>query len=249
MLTSTGSYIPQVSGLGRTLGFDASKGSDARYKFHDKRRKLEIVGIKLDTIKATGVAVGTFCSSQDYLMAFLHWRAIMLDEIHIKERDSHHPQQHAFCRTLCLGQVPENHVLNNDWRDLCFHVFSSLIKQKFPQLVLDSRLNDSVISTGLIEPDARRKFLQDHFGNRMMGRSFCITEHGLMGMGSGYMTTDDLIVVPFGCSTPVILRPEGRRNEYRYIGDIYVDGYMHGEAVEELEEGQAGRKVAKYMLC
>lgn len=70
-----------------------------------------------------------------------------------------------------------------------------------------------------------------------------------MGMGSGYMTTDDLIVVPFGCSTPVILRPEGRRNEYRYIGDIYVDGYMHGEAVGELEEGKRGRGVSKYMLC
>lgn len=70
-----------------------------------------------------------------------------------------------------------------------------------------------------------------------------------MGMGSGYMTAGDLVVVPFGCSTPVMLRPEGRRDEYRYIGDVYVDGYMFGEAVGEWEKGERGRSVVEYMLC
>ncbi|OAK98292.1 HET-domain-containing protein, partial [Phaeosphaeriaceae sp. SRC1lsM3a] len=242
------SYIPQVSGLSRNLGFDASKGTRARYKFHDKRRKLEIVGIKLDVIKFTGVAVGTFCSSQDYLTAFLHWRAIMLHGLNDEAKKLSHPLHKIFCRTLCLGQVPEDHVLRGDWHEVCYHVFAYLTKTKFPQLALDSDLLNCASATGLIEPDARRKFLQVHFGNRMMGRSFCITEHGLMGMGSGYMTTEDLVVVPFGCCTPIILRPEGRRNEYRYIGDIYVDGYMHGEAIEEWEAGR-GSNEAKYILC
>lgn len=246
--THAGSYIPQVSGLSRNLGFDASKGTRARYKFHDKRRKLEIVGIKLDVIKFTGVAVGTFCSSQDYLTAFLHWRAIMLHGLNDEAKKLSHPLHKIFCRTLCLGQVPEDHVLRGDWHEVCYHVFAYLTKTKFPQLALDSDLLNCASATGLIEPDARRKFLQVHFGNRMMGRSFCITEHGLMGMGSGYMTTEDLVVVPFGCCTPIILRPEGRRNEYRYIGDIYVDGYMHGEAIEEWEAGR-GSNEAKYILC
>ena len=76
-----------------------------------------------------------------------------------------------------------------------------------------------------------------------------MTERGLMGLGSGYMIAGDLVVVPFGCSTPILLRPEGRRDEYCYVGDVYIDGYMHGEAVAEMEEGSSKVTVADYMLC
>jgi hypothetical protein len=114
---------------------------------------------------------------------------------------------------------------------------------------MDKDLERYANATGLIEPSLRRTFLQDHFGNHMMGRSFCVTDQGLIGMGSGYMTTGDLVVVPFGCSTPILLRPEGRRDEYRYVGDVYIEGYMHGEAVQQLKAGDDNRIVSKYMLC
>lgn len=67
-------------------------------------------------------------------------------------------------------------------------------------------------------------------------------------MGSGYMTIGDIVVVPLGCSTPILLRPVGQRNEYVYVGDIYVDGYMHGEAIQEMETGIPSRSVSKYIL-
>ena len=58
----------------------------------------------------------------------------------------------------------------------------------------------------------------------------------LMGMGSGFMEVGDLVVVPFGCSTPILLRKQGtEEGEYRFVGDIYVHGYMTGRAVEEWE--------------
>jgi hypothetical protein len=252
-LTHLGSHIPEVSGLSRTLGFDASRSREgptkAQYRFYDERRKLEISAILLDSIRATGVAVGTFCASQDYLTAFLHWRAILLHKLNIQEGNESHPLHKAFCRTLCLGQVPAGQSQPQLWHDLCYHVFSSLIRERLPRLPMDEDLEHYANATGLIDPDSRRKFLQDHFGNRMMGRSFCVTERGLIGMGSGYMTAGDLVVVPFGCSTPITLRPEGRRNEYRYVGDVYIDGYMHGEAVQQLEAGNDNRAVSKYMLC
>ncbi|KAF2830078.1 HET-domain-containing protein [Ophiobolus disseminans] len=246
------SHIPEVSGLGRTHGFEASRSAEgpteARYRFYDERRKLKISAIKLDTVNETGVAVGTFCASQDYLTAFLDWRAIMLHEFKIEEGNESHPMHEAFCRTLCLGQMPEQQYDPKIWRDLCYHTFSSLIRERLPRLPIDEDLARYVAVTGLIEPTAQRKFLQDHFGNRMMGRSFCITEQGLVGMGCGYMMADDIIVVPFGCSTPILLRADGCRDEYRYIGDIYVDGYMHGEAVQEMEANDPRRIPADYML-
>lgn len=63
-----------------------------------------------------------------------------------------------------------------------------------------------------------------------------------MGLGTGFMTAGDIVVVPLGCSTPIILRPEGRNGEYRFVGDVYIHTYMHGKAIEE------GRLKQKYVL-
>lgn len=92
----------------------------------------------------------------------------------------------------------------------------------------------------------RRQFLHKHFACNMMGRCFLLTEDGHMGLGSGFMAVDDVVVVPLGCDTPIILRKEGRKNEYRYVGDAYVDGFMMGEAVEQWESGQL--ELRKYLL-
>ena len=247
------SHIPEVPGLGRTLNFAASSNvngpTKAQYWFHDERRKLEISAIRIDTIIATGVAVGTFCSAQDYLTAFLQWRAMLLHELNVGEGNDTDPIHSSFCRTLCLGQVPLEWSQSGMWHGLCYHVFAALIRERMPRLPLDKDLERHVSTTGLIEPKLRRTFLEDHLDNCMMGRSLCITEGGLIGMGSGYMKAEDVVVVPFGCSTPILLRPEGRRNEYRYVGDVYIDGYMHGEALAQMEARDPRRVVSKYMLC
>lgn len=247
------SQIPEVSGLGHRYGFKASTSNagptKVQFRFLDERRKLEITAVKLDLVRETGIAVGTFSELYDYLIAFLHWRATLLHEMKIEEGNKSHSLHKAFCRTLCLGQVPpEQQSQPQMWHDLCYHVFASIIRESMPRLPMDEDLGRYASATGLIEPDARRKFLLDHFGNRMMGRRFCITEQGLIGMGSGNLTAGDLIVVPFGCSTPIILRPEGLRNEYRYVGDIYIENYMHGEAVKQMEAKDPQRVVSEYIM-
>lgn len=80
----------------------------------------------------------------------------------------------------------------------------------------------------------------------MMGRSFCVTKmKQYVCMGSGFMGVGDVVVVPFGCETPIILRAEGP-NEYRYIGDIYVHGYMYGRAIDKWKAGE--KTLQKYIL-
>ena len=94
--------------------------------------------------------------------------------------------------------------------------------------------------------EASRQFLQKHFGDMMMGRCFCMTEGKLIGMGSSFMLPGDIVVVPLGCSTPVLLRLEGPRGEYRFVGDVYIHGYMRGKAVDQWKYGN--REVRKYVL-
>lgn len=67
-----------------------------------------------------------------------------------------------------------------------------------------------------------------------------------MGMGTGFMDPNDVVCVPLGSSTPILLRPEGDSGEYRYVGDVYVEGYMHGKAIEDWHNKDRVKR--KYVL-
>ncbi|KAF2110640.1 heterokaryon incompatibility protein-domain-containing protein [Lophiotrema nucula] len=229
------SYITETTGIGHLVPFSASGSTTAKYKFLDepRRRQLQIRAIYLDTVDAHGIAVGTLCTTADYLMAFLHWRAVLLD---IGSEDGENAsaqreKEDAFCRTLCFDHVPEAFNSGDRWLKATYHVFASLINERLPQLRLDRKLEDYLQENMGVAWEEHRSFLHQHF-KRMMGRCFCLTENGYMGLGAGFMTARDIIVVPYGCSTPIILRPEGRHGEFRYVGDVYIHGFMDGEALK-----------------
>lgn len=239
------SHIPETASLGRMCEFSAAGTTDAEYKLIDGRLKLQVSAIHLDTISYHGIAVGTLCTLADYLMAFLHWRALLRDS-HIEPGVGYPDIEEAFCRTLCLDQVPLKWNNPQDWLSVCYHVFSSLIRDRLPSLPLNNQLKRFAAKNVDIKLEDRRQFLQEHFGGRMMGRCFCFTKEGCIGMGTGFMTPGDLVVVPLGCSTPILLRPEGGRGEYRFVGDVYIHGYMNGEAVDQWKEGK--KLLRKYII-
>ncbi|KAF2994047.1 hypothetical protein E8E13_001037 [Curvularia kusanoi] len=231
------SYIPAIRSLQSRANFRASGSREnAIWKWQDshQRRKLVIQAVHLDYIKVRGTTVGTWTTLADNLMAFLNWRALMLDTIKPKYSDRYQYLK-MFSMALCLDQVLP--AYRDRWPDVCHHVFASLLRQRLPGLLLDPELKRYADATGILPPEQRRQFLQDNFGTCMMGRAFCMTYRQDICMGSGFMCVNDLIVVPLGCDTPIILRQEGV-DEYRYIGDIYVSGYMHGEAMKQLDDGQ-----------
>ncbi|KAF5515568.1 hypothetical protein CGCS363_v000187 [Colletotrichum siamense] len=83
--------------------------------------ELRVSGIQIGTITARGMAVGTLGRLSDYLMAFLEWRHLLHDYEH--DRESH---TEAFCRTLCLGDVPERLRQMDPWRRATFDLFCSI---------------------------------------------------------------------------------------------------------------------------
>jgi hypothetical protein len=68
-------------------------------------------------------------------------------------------------------------------------------------------------------------------------RTFFYTANGYMGIGSRKMQTGDKICVLFGGEVLFILRPAGEN--YRLVGECYVHGLMHGEAMAMLDSGEA----------
>lgn len=236
------SHNPETSALGRAYKFSAAGSTKAVARVLDDRKRLEISAIHVDTIRSHGISVGTLCTLADYVMAFIHWRAQLLSNTEDGETQA---RQEEFCKTLSLDQLPSEWE-NKSWRAACYHVFASMAHERIPRLPLDEELWQYVDANVGIEPNDRRRFLQEHFGSRMMGRCFCITEGGFMGMGSGFMAAGDTVVLPLGCPTPILLRPEGPRGEYRYVGDVYIHGYMNGEAVDDWKSGDL--ELHKYVL-
>lgn len=132
-------------------------------------------------------------------------------------------------------------------KTVCYCVFGALLADRLPQLLLDDELvrhakREDVVAS----KEDCRQFL-GNFSRHMMGRRLCLLDHGrLMGLGSGFIGVGDVVVVPLGCSTPIVLRREGASGEFRYVGDVYVDQYMHGKAVEVYDKGSA--KANAYVL-
>lgn len=247
------SHIPATSAISLSPGTDfaASGDAKAKYKFLGERRnQLEISAIPLGSISWHGITVGTLCTLGDYLMAFLNWRALLLQDLGSKAGRNNLTTsiQEEFCETICFCRIPPEWKdrSRQEWMEACFHVFACLIHERLPCLAIDDQLAYyAELDVGL-RPEANRGFLRDHFESRMMGRCFCLTSEGRMGLGTGFMDPKDEVVVPLGCSTPVLLRPEGNRGEYRFVGDIYVDGYMHGKAVEDLNSDK--RRLKRYII-
>ncbi|KAH6677731.1 heterokaryon incompatibility protein-domain-containing protein [Halenospora varia] len=243
------SHIPQMAAMGDKYGFSAASQSDAHYRFFNAPSdQLEISAIYLGTIGIHGIAVGTLCTLETYLMTFLHWRARLLEFLENDDDEDNKRVQDDFCRTLSLGQVPKEFDNSTRWLTVCYILFTSLLSKRLPKLPLDEELRTYINAEVSEEFQFAAQFIQENFGNRMMGRCFCCTEEGDIGMGCGSMLPGDVVVVPFGCSTPIILRPEGISSQlrYRFVGDIYIHGYMYGQAVVDYRNGE--RQAREYVL-
>lgn len=87
-----------------------------------------------------------------------------------------------------------------------------------------------------------------------MSRRLMVTEGGNVGMAPSRARKRDVICVLSGCNIPVLLRPiapeDGDEHggigstttttttTYEFLGECFLDGYMNGEAMSEVEEGK-----------
>ena len=67
-------------------------------------------------------------------------------------------------------------------------------------------------------------------------RRLFTTSKGYIGLGPSTLREGDLVCVLFGGIVPFTLRQED--GVYRLIGESYVHGLMHGEAIEEMRDDQ-----------
>ena len=233
------SHLPDIVSISHTTSFSASLETRADCRFLDERlNTLEISAIYIDRIENRGMATGTLCTWKDYLMSFLQWRAVLLTLIEHDSDEERLDAQQDFVQALSLGQAPRRWRRPSRWLAVCYHVFACLLRELLPHVPLDDTLSSFLDMDVGIKSSDLGSFLEAHFGIRMMGRCFYHTKQGLIGMGIGSLMPGDVVVVPLGCSTPVILREVGAGGEYRFIGDTYLQGFMYGRAVDDWRRGE-----------
>ncbi len=215
----------------RFRGFSASGELEPNFSFskNSKRRILNISAIRLDKITICGVPLNPPICKGALLMAFFEWRLKLIDAKGYNQTD-----HEAFCRTLSCDQLPDTWT-PQEWLERTYRTFSLGLLGRFPALILDPHLMSYARNLSLTLAE-QKQTLSESFANSMTGRCFAITRSGLLCLGSGALQVEDIVCVPLGCSTPIILRKRGEG--YTFIGDVYVDGYMHGKAIDDWKNGR-----------
>ncbi|KAH0426014.1 hypothetical protein CcaCcLH18_10597 [Colletotrichum camelliae] len=146
------SYAPDISSLAATNlehrgPFKASgdlkwcKDIDDPTKLRDE---IKISMVPLGTISARGMAVGTLGRLTNYLMAFLEWRHLIMATL----GDEDQALRQAFCRTLCLGDVPSEldigcksrELKDAEWAEMTYFLFAMFLTKRLGRLPLDPDL-------------------------------------------------------------------------------------------------------------
>lgn len=71
-------------------------------------------------------------------------------------------------------------------------------------------------------------------------RRFIVSSNGSMGLVPIDAKVGDCVCIVFGCPLPLIMRPVA--DQYIFIGESYVHGYMDGQAMKMYEEGELEAK-------
>lgn len=91
-----------------------------------------------------------------------------------------------------------------------------------------------VVSQLISEAQANHYLLKRMF-KLIRGRQLFTTKAGSLGLGPDIALEGDIIVVLLGGPVPYILRPfDGAGSAYQLVGECYIDGIMHGEALHHV---------------
>lgn len=223
---------PPSPSLGRWGRFDASRGMPAVASIYSAQRKLKMLAIPIDKVDLSAVSVQPLAPFQAILTTFLLWRSEVIQLFGFSEL-----QHQLFCKFFRVDPVvvPSN-VTAQAWMKEVYTTVNYLQKLWLPGMEVDDRILalaacQDGIRFGQLATDSRAFKALDIM---IRGQRFCITKGLRYAVVSGNARQGDEIYVPFGCSTPILLRRVGI--EHKFIGEVYMEYYMHGLAIQELEQ-------------
>jgi hypothetical protein len=222
--------------------FFAAGDSLADVEFEGDGYVLRAKGFVLDNISAVGMTFWKRGPPSDVLaalQAFAEWRQLFLSS------HSDTPSSRAvFARSISCG----NWIFNDPkFYEEKLDLISRLARKNLVRYSTDARkrrfgeLKGDGGELERVETTAEEKAMMAAILSASLSmnrRAFFVSEGNYVGLGPWDMEKEDVICVLLGCRFPVVLRRvEGG---YVLIGEAYVDGFMDGEAMEGLRNGEFG---------
>ncbi|KAM3067208.1 hypothetical protein ACMFMF_009708 [Clarireedia jacksonii] len=230
--------------------YRAGGNTRARVEFIPKTDEMRMMGVRVGTITHLGDKTN-MCNPEDWkpgTIAIREWGWLLIILAGKRGEKIMSPLTlEQFARTLLCNHVTAESVRAGFLKTL-LGAIAYLILSLFPggtlQSVLMEYCHDEIIS----KPEERR---MTHALNVALNaqeyiwdRRFFLTDRNQMGMAPQETEEGDVVVIPLGCSGPVVLRLcDGR---YRVVGECYVDGVMYGEVMENME--RSGFKVEPFLV-
>jgi hypothetical protein len=153
----------------------------------------------------------------------------------------------AFVRTLICNKITRNqlgrHAKSEFLLDLLGHLsqfFTDSDLDQFGSSILSEYWNFYLSGRGVRWPvgaeehSCMQSWMHIIFGN-IWDRRFFVSSSKAMGIATKEVIEGDIICIPLGCCHPIILRRV--KDHYINLGEVFVDGYMYGEAMDLLERG------------
>lgn len=134
-----------------------------------------------------------------------------------------------FSMAIMAGLFDRSRNRGFDYRG--FHIGASSQWHEYcASLNFEEAVHEDIPDSDVAELDIR---------NHLVGyrRKICVGDRGYCGLVPDSAQVGDIVCVLFGCDVPVVLR-ELETNKFNFVGESYIHGIMHGEAVECLEKGE-----------
>ncbi|KAL2070949.1 hypothetical protein VTL71DRAFT_13975 [Oculimacula yallundae] len=152
-------------------------------------------------------------------------------------------RQEKFGRTLSCDTMSNHRPDVWDRGEVCrtfIAMFGELCEDLLPGTHIDRELAELKRWMHSNRRDGNTRYdNRTYLGNcaaLILNRRLFLGLSGMMGLAPKEAIEGDTVCIPLGCPVPMIFRKVG--DHYVIIGDAYVDGYMNGEAMEMLEEGE-----------
>jgi hypothetical protein len=148
----------------------------------------------------------------------------------------------AFGKTITAGGVIMKEYSRPAEGDFTVYFIEELKKEqeKVPSSLQETIIGMLEANTELKIPESDPALLEEGDATRifygLMRNVVFTTSTGHFGTGDDTVEPGDLVCVLFGGNTPFILREID--NHYILVGECYVHGMMHGEAMAMLESGE-----------
>ena len=210
-------------------GLDASRNSRARWSFLQKSLTLQIDGIFFDVVisrSTTWETAGLCADDARYIHDPEPFMSGWLMQHEWYANEALAVALTAIC--ACSGErvAPVFDRRGKAASHFAYEIFvrnrRSLLKSLPKQNFLQER-----------DPDSAHQFHASIEPNR------CIfsTEHGSYGNGPPCTQAGDFVCVLFGGKSPLLLRSFDN-DQFRVVGDCYVDEIMHGELMDKFDRGE-----------